>query len=92
MNFDLDLRGRNCDRAVERSPSLEAVDQLPTLLLRDSLEVKLQADSVEQADVWTGWLAAILKSLDGHVDRLHRQVLIFGYHLDQLHAAGSDSS
>ena len=39
-DLDLHVRGRNCDRAVERSPALEALDQLRALILRDSLEVK----------------------------------------------------
>ena len=39
-DLDLHVRGRNCDRAVERSPALEALDELRALILRDSLEVK----------------------------------------------------
>jgi hypothetical protein len=41
VDFDLHIGGRNCDRAVEWSPALEAVDELSPLLLVYSLEVKL---------------------------------------------------
>jgi hypothetical protein len=35
IKLDLDIRGRNCDRTVERSPALEVLDELDALLLRD---------------------------------------------------------
>jgi hypothetical protein len=38
---DLDIRGRNCDRPIERSPALEGLDKLGALLLRHSLEMKM---------------------------------------------------
>ena len=41
IKLDLDIRSRNCDRTVERSPALEGLDELGALLLRDSLEVKV---------------------------------------------------
>ena len=42
IKLNLDIRSRNCDRTVERSPTLESLDELGTLLLRDSFEVKVQ--------------------------------------------------
>ena len=47
VELDLDIRGRNCDRTVERSPALEGLDELGALLLRHSLEVKVQPNRVE---------------------------------------------
>jgi hypothetical protein len=47
IKLDLDIRGRNCDRTVERSPALEGLDELGALLLRHSLEVKVQPNRVE---------------------------------------------
>ena len=32
IKLDLDIRGRNCDRPVERSPALEGLDELGALL------------------------------------------------------------
>ena len=41
IKLDLDIRGRNCDRTVERSPALEGLDELGALLRLHSLEVKV---------------------------------------------------
>ena len=49
IKLDSDIRGRNCDRAVERSPALESLDELGALLRHDPLEVKVQLNRVEQA-------------------------------------------
>lgn len=49
IKLDLDIRGRNCDRTIERSPALEGLDELGALLLRDSPEVKVQPHRIEQA-------------------------------------------
>jgi len=49
IKLDLDIRGRNCDRTVERSPALEGLDELDALLLRHSPEVKVQPHRIEQA-------------------------------------------
>ena len=34
IKLDLDIRSRNCDRTVERSPTLKILDELGALLLR----------------------------------------------------------
>jgi hypothetical protein len=49
VELDLDIRGRNCDRPVERSPALEGLDELGALLRRHPLEMKVQPHRVEQA-------------------------------------------
>ena len=36
LDVNLHIWGRNCDRSVQGSPSLEAFDQLDALLVRDA--------------------------------------------------------
>jgi hypothetical protein len=64
VEVDLDIRGRNCDRAVERSPALEECNELGTLLIGYSLQMKLQPDRVEHADVLPHRVVAIYCSGD----------------------------
>ena len=52
--FDLDVWGRNCDRAVEWSTAFEGVEQLPSLLLGDAFHPEAQAHGVEERDVRAG--------------------------------------
>src|SRR5262245_20154626 len=85
---DLDVRGRNCDRAVERSPALEGLDELRPLLRRHAAEVKFQAHAVEHAQVGAHRPAAVLHGLDRGAHGLHGDVLIFRDHLHQLDGAG----
>ncbi len=70
IKLDLDIRGRNCDRPVERSPALEGLDELGALLLCDSLEVKVQPNRIEQAHSGPNWLAGIEHGPNGDCDRL----------------------
>src|SRR3981081_4459000 len=49
--LDLDVWGRNCDRAIERSTPLEAVDQVLTLLLAHARQLEVDPHRVEQVDV-----------------------------------------
>jgi hypothetical protein len=49
VELDLDIRGRNCDRPIKRSPALEGLDELGALLRRHPLEMKVQPHRVEQA-------------------------------------------
>ena len=48
---DVDLRGRNCDRAVKWSPRLKSFEQIGTFLLGYAFQLKLQANTVEHAQV-----------------------------------------
>jgi hypothetical protein len=41
QDFDLHVWGRNCDRTVERSPALEALDQGSALRLGHAMEAHL---------------------------------------------------
>ena len=70
IKLDLDIRGRNCDRPVERSPALEGLDELGALLLRDSLEVKVQPNRIEQAHPGPNRLAGIEHCTHGDCSRL----------------------
>ena len=51
IKLDLDIRGRNCDRPVERSPVLEGFDELGALLLGHSLEMKVQPNHIEETQL-----------------------------------------
>jgi hypothetical protein len=70
IKLDLDIWGRNCDRTVERSPALECLDELGALLLRGSLEVKVQLHRIEQAHPWPNRLAGIEHGPNGDCGRL----------------------
>jgi len=70
IKLDLDIRGRNCDRTVERSPALEGLNELGALLLRDSLEVKVQPNGIEQAHPGPNRLAGIEHCTNGDCGRL----------------------
>ena len=70
IKLDLDIRGRNCDRTVERSPALEGLDELGALLLRHSLEVKVQTHHIEQAHPGPNRLAGIEHCTNGDCGRL----------------------
>src|SRR6266498_5381968 len=47
VELDLDVGGRNCDRAVERSPAFEGRDQLRALLRRDAFELRSEEHTSE---------------------------------------------
>src|SRR5215471_6230157 len=72
IKLDLDIWGRNCDRTVEWSPTLEGLDELGALLLRDSLEVKVQPNCVEEAQHGPNRLAGIEHPTNDDCGCLHR--------------------
>jgi hypothetical protein len=51
--FDSDVFGRNCDRAVERSSALEQVEQALALLFAYTFHPKTQGHGVEERNVFT---------------------------------------
>src|SRR5215831_14021533 len=53
LEGDLNLGGRNCDRAVKRSTPLEAVHQVLGLLLVDAAQLQANLHFVEQVHVWS---------------------------------------
>src|SRR5579859_2349611 len=85
--INLDVWGRNCDRAVERSPAFEARHQVGALLGGDAAELQMDAHRVEQIDVLAHGRTRIRGRLDGRVDRPQRHLELFGQHLNQLDAA-----
>ncbi len=91
VKLDLDIRGRNCDRTVERSPALEGLDELSALLLRHSLEVKVQSNRIEQAHLGPNRLAGIEHCTNGDFSRLQRHLLCPGQHLHEFDATSSDT-
>jgi len=92
MDFGLNVGGRNCDRAVEWSPALEARNEIGALLGCHAAELQLNAHGVEEIDVLADGGAGILGGLDGRVDGPQRHVLLLCQDLDQLDAARREVS
>jgi hypothetical protein len=91
IKLDLDIRGRNCDRTVERSPALEGLDELDALLLRDPLEVKVQPHRIEQAHLGPNPFAGIEHCTNSDCGRLQRHLLCPGQDLHEFDATGGDT-
>src|SRR5262249_29062110 len=91
VHLDLNVRGRNCDRAVERSTPLEGVDEFGALLLGDSFEIELETDRVEKGNVRTHRVRAIhdAGSCDGN--GAERNAFVSGDDLQELHTARGDA-
>lgn len=60
----VNIRGRDRDRAVQRSPALEGLHQLAGAFVAGSLQAKLQANGIEQRDIGTHRLRTVHCSLD----------------------------
>ena len=73
--FDLHIWGRNCDRAVQRSPALEGLDQLPALLVGDTFHAEAQAHGVEQGNIWAYRAGAVYGPTDIRRDAVQGNVL-----------------
>ncbi len=56
---NLDIRGRNCDRAKKRSPGFEIFNKLGCLLLVHSAQQKTDIHGIENREFRMGRLAAI---------------------------------
>jgi hypothetical protein len=91
VNSHLHIRGRNCDRAVERSPALEPLDQKAALLFRNPFHPKMQVHGVEQCHVGPHWSGAIKVALDIHCDSAQREGLRLGQHLHEFNSAARDT-
>ena len=85
--FDLHIWGRNCDRAVQRSPALEGLDQLPPLLFGDAFHAEIQAHGVEQGDIRAHRVGAVDDAADIRRDAVQRNRLRLGQHLHQFDPA-----
>jgi hypothetical protein len=91
IKLDLDIRGRNCDRRVERSPALSGLDELAALLRRHSLGVKVHPNRIEQAHLGPNRLAGIEHGANGDGGRLQRQLMCPGHHLHEFDATGGNT-
>src|SRR5580765_4370632 len=91
MYLDFNLRGRNCDRAVERSTPLEAFDEIVRLRRVDAAHAEPQRDRREQAHVVAGALARVEHALDAGAHPAEREAVVAGEDLDQLDAARGDA-
>jgi hypothetical protein len=88
---DLDVRGRNCDRPIERSTPLEAVDQVLRLLVTDTSKVESDVNAVEEVYILAYWRGGILSRFDGGLNRAQRHILLARKYLDQLDAASGNA-
>jgi hypothetical protein len=91
MNFDLDVRGRNCDRAVERSTALEEGDEFRALLLSHTLEVEPQADGIEESDIRADGPGAVHLAGDRDARPAERDASVLRQHLQKLDTAGGNT-
>ena len=73
--FDGDVSGRNCDRAVQRSPALEQIDKTLALLLAYAFHPKTQAYGVEQRDIFARRAGAVNGATDIDGNSLDRDRL-----------------
>ena len=74
LEFDLHIRGRNCNRTVKRSPALKRLDKLTALLARNAFHQKVQAHGVEDCDIGAHRLGAIKHTLNIDRDSAKRDV------------------
>src|SRR3981081_704286 len=82
LKFDCHIWGRNCDRAVERSTALEAVDQVLALRLGDAGQLEIDARRVEQVDVGADRRAGVLRRFDRRAHSTQRHVEPPGQYLN----------
>jgi hypothetical protein len=86
----LDIRGRNCDRAIERSPALKGLDELAALLLRYPFEMKVQPNRIEEAQLGPDRIVRIEHSTNGDGGGLQRHLLCPCQHLHEFDPTGGD--
>jgi hypothetical protein len=85
------VRRRNCDAAIERSPSLEALDEVSRLLGCHAPDVKVQVDGIEDGQVLPYRSAAVHGRGDLNRNRSRRELLLPRDHLHQLDTACCDA-
>jgi hypothetical protein len=88
VDLDLDIGGRDRDRAEQRSPSFETIDQLLGSRLRHALDLDPHLDPVEQHVVGVGLIVGVELGVDLYVDISDRHTVVTREHLEQLHGTG----
>src|ERR1700693_3267685 len=88
LDLDLNVRGRNCDRSVERSPALEGFDELLALARGDAGEVKSQPNGIEEGDVRANRVGPVHHACDRDARARQRHAPVLRQHLEELDAAG----
>src|SRR4051812_47757003 len=79
--------GRNCDRAVQRSPAFEPFDESGRLLAVGAQNEEVQLDAVEGRDVRLRLISAIYDPACPTGHRIDMDLLVTGDHVDELDAA-----
>jgi hypothetical protein len=89
-DVDAHIRGRDRDRAIERSPVAERVDQGFRLVLGHAAEVELEVDGVEEVNIRPDWVGGVHRAADGDGDGGKGYGLGASDGLKQLDAARGD--
>jgi len=87
---NLNVCGRDRDRAEEGSPPLESLDQCGCLRAVRSPEREVEANGVEGRYIGARLLRAIDGAIDVHAHASQRNVLVARDHVNQLDAARGD--
>src|SRR5262245_13297128 len=90
--FDMNLWGRDRDRAVERSPAFELLHEQPRLLVLDALHSKLNTYRVKQRNIRPRRLGTIHQSVNCDLNALQRDLRRLRQYLNQFHSARSNGS
>src|SRR5439155_11808186 len=84
--LDRHIRGRNCDRTVQRSTPLERLDEPRRIVIAHAVELEAQMHRVEHRDIGPHWIATIEPTPDRCTHRAERDVLTARNDLEQFDA------
>lgn len=91
-DFHADVGRRDRDAAVQRSATLETLDEQVPLSRRHALELEPQPDPVEDAQIGPHWPVRVELARDHGPNAHRRHALAAGEHLHQLDAARRHAS
>lgn len=92
VHLDLDIGGRDRDRAEQRSPSLEPIDQLFGTSLGHALDLDLHPDAVEQPVLRVRLVVGIDLGVDTNVYVAEWNAVVAREHLEELHGAARNAA
>jgi len=84
------LCGRDRDRAVQRSPPLESLDQRRGLGIVRARELEVERDRVERREIGARLLRPVARTVDAHRYGSERYLLVARDHVYKLNAACGD--
>src|SRR5262245_2596320 len=91
VDFDVNARGRDRDRAEEGSTALEGFNELPGLVLRYAGHLEAEANGVEDGVVGARGVGEVHLAGDLDADARDRESLFLRDDGDELHGAGGDA-